>query len=164
MLIIPKKITEAKIQSHLQTLAETPQRLALYSQGYDDTRLTTRPAPKQWSPVDILAHLRSCADVWGYSIYAMLIIDAPELTFIHPRQWARMQRYHKLSFAENLLAFDVERQNLLRKLHELKFETWLRTTRFTGKVNTHTLFSQTERMALHEAQHCDQIEALLRAP
>jgi hypothetical protein len=91
----------------------------------------------------------------------MLIIDDPELTFIHPREWAKMQRYETLSFAENLQAFDIERENLLRKLKTFPFETWARTTRFTGKVNTHTIFSQVDRIALHEAQHCDQLEAML---
>ena len=72
---MPKKITEAGISLHLQTLRDTPQRIAACTQGVTELRLTTPPAPDAWSARDILAHLRGCAEVWSYSIYAMLTLD-----------------------------------------------------------------------------------------
>jgi hypothetical protein len=35
------------------------------------------------------------------SIYAMLMLDNPELACIRPRAWAKKQDYAALSFAEN---------------------------------------------------------------
>ena len=158
---MPETITDAKISLYLQTLTETPQRIAARTTGIDEVRLKTKPAPGEWSPVEILAHLRGCADVWSYSIYAMLTLDEPQLAFIHPRNWTKMQGYDGLSFVENLRAFEVERKNLLRILQSLSFEAWGRRTWFIGKANVHTIFDETHRMATHEAEHCNQLEAIL---
>jgi hypothetical protein len=159
---MPKDIiTEAKIAAHLQTLRQTPQRIAACTNGLDEQHLKTPPMPKEWSPVEILAHLRGCAEVWSYSIYAMLTLDNPELAHIHPRDWAKKLGYAELSFAENFEAFEAGRKGLLRVLEGLPFAAWERSTRFMGRVNTFTIFGETERMAGHEAVHCDQLEAML---
>ena len=158
---MPKKITEDQIESYMQTLIDTPGRLAALTEGMTEEQLSAAPAPGEWSLAEILAHLRGCADVWGYSIYAMFILDNPELADIHARTWAQKMGYAKLTFAENFTAFQVGRENLARILAGLSFEQWGRTSRFSGKVNTHTIFSQTMRMALHERDHLQQIETML---
>src|SRR5688572_26379041 len=48
----------------LALLAETPRRIAELTAGVAATRLRTRPAAEDWSANEVLAHLRSCADVW----------------------------------------------------------------------------------------------------
>ena len=154
-------ITEARIALHLQTLRQTPQCIAACTAGLDEQRLRTAPLPKEWSPVEVLAHLRGCAEVWSYSIYAMLTLDNPELAHIHPRDWAKKLGYAKLSFGENFQAFEAGRKSLLRVLEGLPFAAWECSTRFIGRHNAFTIFGETGRMALHEAQHCEQIEAIL---
>lgn len=157
---MPKKITEAQITEHLQTLHDTPQRIAAVINGHDETHLRTAPMPDEWSALQILAHLRGCAEVWGYTIYAMLILDNPELAHIHPRDWTKKLGYDKLSFEENFTAFKVERNNLIRMLEKLSIEEWGRTASFIGSANTQTIFSQTLRMTLHELDHCQQLETM----
>jgi len=158
---MPKKVTQAQITTYLQTLRETPQRIASLTAGLDESRLHAARAPGEWSVVDILAHLRGCADVWSYSIYAMLILDNPELAYIHPRAWAKKQDYATVRFAENFQAFAVGRQNLLRILAGLSFDEWDRSARFIGKANTYTVFGETMRMALHEFDHWQQLETTI---
>jgi hypothetical protein len=155
---MPKEMTEEAIQSYLQSIKETPDRIRRATMHLDETRLATPLAPKEWSAVQILAHLRAGADVWGYSIYAMLTLDTPEMADIHPRAWDKMQAYAQLSFAENLQAFEIERRNLVRVLGKLSFAAWGREGRFIGKVNVHSIFSQTMRLASHELDHCQQLE------
>ena len=157
---MPKKITESGIQTHLQTLRETPQRIAALIEGKPEADLRLAPTPKEWSANEILAHLRACADVWDYTIYAMYMLDIPQLAFIHPRDWTKKMSYTKLTFEENFLAFRVERKNLLRILENLTFEEWGRSASFIGKANTQTIFSQTLRIALHEHDHCNQLETM----
>jgi hypothetical protein len=157
---MPKKITEAQITSYLQTLRETPQRITTIIGDSDETRLRTLFVSGEWSAVQILAHLRGCAEVWGYTIYAMLILDTAELAHIHPRDWTKKLGYEKLSFEENFTAFKVERTNLIRMLEKLSFEDWGRSASFIGRANTQTIFSQTLRMALHELDHCKQLETM----
>ena len=155
---MPKQASVAEIERHLSTLRESPVLIARLSGGLDEARLRQAPAPKEWSLVEVLAHVRSGAEVWSYSIYAMLTLEAPTLAHVHPRDWAKMQRYETLSFAENMQAFVVGRANLLRVLERLAFADWSRTARFTGKLNTTTIFGETLRMALHEADHWQQFE------
>lgn len=158
---MPHKATEAEIKRYLQTLLDTPQLLTTWTQGLDEAQLKTPPAPKEWSLVEILAHLRACADVWTYSIYAMLMLDKPTLTHIHPRDWMKFQGYTTLSFAENFLAYSVGRDNLVRILEPLSMDQWERSCTFIGRHNTFTVFGETMRMALHELDHRQQIKAML---
>lgn len=160
---MPKKASDAQIALHLQTLREMPGEIAALTAGMSEARLRTPPEPNEWSLVEILAHLRSGADVWSYSIYAMLTLESPQLAHIHPRAWAKLQCYETLSFAENLQAFTLARRNLLRVLERLAFAEWERNATFTGKVNTTNIFGEMYRMAMHEADHWQQFNKTVAA-
>lgn len=153
------KATPAEIEKHLALLAETPQRLATAVAGLDDAHLSRRPAERTWSAVEVLAHLRACDEVWSFSIYAMLAQDAPVLPLLDERRWAKTLRYADLGFVRSLQAFGLRRGELLHVLRQLPAESWQRSGVIEGR--THTVFSQVRRMALHEAEHCEQIETLL---
>jgi hypothetical protein len=56
------KATPAEITKALLILDETPRRLAAASTHADAARLRLKPDARGWSAVDVLAHLRSCAD------------------------------------------------------------------------------------------------------
>ncbi len=157
---MPKKVTEEAIKLHLQTLTETPPLILNCTKGMDETQLIAPLAPGEWSMVEIMAHLRACSDVWSYSIYAMYTLDNPQLAFIHPRDWAKKLGYAKLTFAENFMAYEVGRMNLLRILNGLKLEDWDRSAMFIGKANTFTIFGETMRMALHEDDHSQQLKTM----
>ena len=152
-------ITPDEIEKYLSLLSATSRCLTKATQGFDEARLKFKPDEKSWSVSDILAHLRSCADVWGESIEAMLAEDNPTLPYRHPRQWIKKMNYPDLLFHESLQAFQMQRKNLLKILKSLSFEDWSRTAMI--KNREHTVFSQTRRMALHEDVHCQQIEELL---
>ena len=155
---MPKKVSQPQIVTSLHTLRETPLRLAAWTAGMDETRLRAAPEPNEWSMVEILAHIRAAAEVWSYSIYAMLTLESPALAHVHPRDWMKTLGYARLSFAENLGAFRVERENLLRVLGGLSPADWDRSASFTGKKNSTTIFGEMLRMALHEADHWAQFE------
>src|SRR6266487_2018028 len=99
------KATLDEIEKYLQSLEETARRLAILAKGVDAARLQNKPDKKAWSANDILAHLRSCADVWTHSIYAMLAENESMLPDINERKWAKVTRYAELPFAENFQAF-----------------------------------------------------------
>lgn len=65
--------TPDEIARQLALLNGTVGRLNAYTKGSSNSQLATPPDGKSWSVVQILAHLRSCADLWTYSIYAMLV-------------------------------------------------------------------------------------------
>ncbi|MGQ0603555.1 MAG: DinB family protein [Anaerolineales bacterium] len=152
------KVTPTEIQKHLALLEETPRRLAACTAKLSDAQLHTAPGPKAWSAAETLAHLRACADVWTHSIYAMLAESAPQLALLDERRWAKATRYAELKFRKSLQAFTLQREELLHVLLSLPLESWTRSATIAGR--SHTVFSQARRMALHEAEHCAQIETL----
>ncbi len=154
------KITPAEIEEILELLAETPPRIASASRGVENARLHFKPDDQSWSANDVLAHLRSCADVWGKSITAMLAEPRPTLPHISPRSWIRKTNYPALEFRASFQAFAGQRREFLAGLKNLAFADWSGAARIEGRE--HTVFSQARRMALHENKHCEQIEALLK--
>ena len=156
------KATPSEIEKYLGIIAETPLRIGQAAKGLDEARLQFKPEGKSWSVNDILAHLRSCADLWTHSIYAILAENEPVFSDINERKWAKVTRYAELSFNESFRAFSLQRENLLRVLKALPFESWERSAIIFERK--HTVFTQVRRMAKHEGEHCDQIEELLKRP
>lgn len=154
------KATPSEIQKYLKLLEETPHRILSVTQSVDEARLQYKPDRKSWSTNDILAHLRACADLWTHSIYAMLAENEPVFSDINERKWTKVTRYAERSFTESFQAFRLQRENLLRVLKELPFESWERSAIIFER--RHTVFTQTRRMGKHEAEHVQQIEELLK--
>jgi len=152
-------ITPEEIEQHLATLAAVPGQIAALAAGLDAQQVRWKPDKRDWSLVDNLAHLRGCADVWGYSIYAMLIEDNPALARLSPRDWATKTRMTRLEFGASLHTYTLQREHLLMVLRGLPEEGWARTAIIAGWQ--HTIFSQARRMALHEGQHVEQMTALV---
>lgn len=159
------KVAPAEIESVLKLLAQTPRRIASASKGLENARLRFKLDEDAWSANDILAHLRSCADVWGKSIRAMIAQDHPTLRYISPRTWIRKTDHPELNFRLSLEAFVKQRNELLKSLKALKIEDWSRGATFTAttKGREQTVLSYAQRMAQHENEHCEQIETLLRS-
>jgi len=153
------KTTLPEIEKYLKLLEETPRRLMKSIQSVDETRLQQRTKRESWSVNDILAHLRSCADVWGDSIERMLVEENPIVPYRHPRQWIKKTDYPKLPFHESLQAFVAQRKKLSKILKRLSLEEWSRAATIKGRE--HTVFTQIRRMAMHEQVHCEQIEELI---
>jgi hypothetical protein len=151
----------AEVAQYLALLAETYPRLAASTAHAEPARLQRVPASKVWSPVEHVAHLRGCADVWSETMRAMLAEDEPVLVRVDPRQQAQSAGYSRLPFADSLAAFKRQRADLLRMLKPLPFDAWNRGA-MIGK-NRHTVFSQARRLALHEQEHCGQVADYLKA-
>jgi hypothetical protein len=152
------KITPSEIQKYLALLEETPERIAQCIADIDPTQLSLAPGPRGWSALEILAHLRACEDLWSYSIYAMLVEEQPTLPLFDERRWAKVTRYASLDFPTSFQTFKLRRSELVRVLQNLPEPAWTRCAVIEGRQ--HTVFSQVRRMALHEQEHCTQIEAL----
>lgn len=146
----------------LKLLAATPPRIAAASEDLDDAQLQRKPSIDSWSANDVLAHLRACADVWGGSIMAILTQNHPNLRYVSPRTWMRKTNYCELEFASSLMAYTKQRADLLELLSTLDEKDWLRGAIVKAtKPREETVFSYAQRMADHEAGHCEQVERIL---
>ena len=75
------------IEQVLTLLAETPRRIAALTAGLAPAQLHTAPNHGEWSANDVLAHLRSCADVWGNCIEVIIAQDTPTIRAVNPTTW-----------------------------------------------------------------------------
>ena len=154
------KATPIEAQKYLGIISDTPQQIALAIKGVEENRLQYRADAKSWSANDILAHLRSCADLWTHSIYAMLAENEPVFSDINERNWAKVTRYMQMPFHTSFMTYSLQRENLVYVLENLPFESWERSAIIFER--RHTVFTQTRRLAKHETEHLKQIEAMLR--
>ena len=148
------------VEAILGVLETTPDRLASATAGVAAISLRTRPEPDEWSAVEVLAHLRSCADVWGEYIADITQRGVTTIHTVNPTTWAQQTDYDQLEFAPSLRAFNEQRSTLLALLHTFTAEDWGRTVTVTGAGAplTKSVLSYGDRMARHERPHVKQIE------
>jgi uncharacterized damage-inducible protein DinB len=146
----------------LKLLGETPRRIAAVTKALSKDQLRRQPAPGSWSINEVLAHLRACADVWGRCIETILTEESSTIRHVSPRSYIRKTNYTDQDFALSFQAFDVQRRDLLKKLRRLTPEHWLRsaTVKTSAKPRIETILSYAQRLAQHEAQHCEQVHRI----
>jgi len=151
------------IEQVLNILAETPKRLTTLTAGLDPTILRPAPGPGEWSANDVLAHLRSCADVWGECMERIVREDRPTLRAINPRAWIKQTDYPELRFHPSLRSFDAQRADLLAFLEALSPADWLRSATIVGAGAPleRTVLTYAQRLARHERPHVTQIERIV---
>ena len=147
-------------------LAAAPARIESCTSGVPAGRLRRRPRSDEWSANEVLAHLRSCADVWGGCIATILAEEQPTIRAVSPRTWIAGTGYPALDFVPSFDAFATQRQALVAVLEALPHEAWGRTATVTGagRARTQTVRSYAERLATHERPHLGQIERAVAAP
>ena len=148
------------IEQVLTLLAETPRRIAALTAGLAPAQLHTAPNHGEWSANDVLAHLRSCADVWGNCIEVIIAQDTPTIRAVNPTTWINSTDYLEQEFQPSLHAFATQRTDLLAVLEPLAHEDWSRAATVTGagKPLVRTVHTYAQRLARHERTHVKQIE------
>ena len=151
----PKELTKE--------LAAVPKLIAGIVEGHNDARLTWRPDDKTWSVSDVLAHLRSAAEVRGKWIAAMLDRDNPTLRAVSPR--SAFRKFVDRDVHVSLKEFADERAALVKRLRALDDGDWSRTLTFTGasaRSSNPTLTACVWGLVQHEKDHLPQLRDLLR--
>jgi len=153
------------IEQVLTQLEENPARLTALTASLAPAQLQTRPGPAEWSFNDILAHLRSCSDMWGKAITTILAEDHPTLRAVNPTTWIKQTNYPELEFRPSLRAFTRQRIKLLAVLKSLPSTAWARsaTVMGAGRPLQRTVLSYAEWLANHERSHVKHIARLVNA-
>jgi uncharacterized damage-inducible protein DinB len=146
-------------------LAETPVRLAGFTEGLTPDQLLATPEPGEWSARDVLAHLRACSDMWGKYIGIILGEERPTFTAVNPVTWIKKTSYRELEFHALLQAFTDQRAELLTVLESLAPEAWSRSATVTGagKPRKRTVYTYAQWLANHERSHMKQIQRIANA-
>lgn len=156
-------VTSLTIKHILTLLGAAPSRIATLTADLTPAQLHTSPQHDEWSANDVLAHLRSCSDVWGTGIETIITQDRPTIRAVNPRTWLNRTDYTEQEFQPSLQAFTEQRTNLLAQLEPLALADWSRTARVTGagKVLEWTVLSYAQRLATHERSHVKQLARIV---
>lgn len=143
----------------LALLHDNPGQIASRTGDLTPAQLRTAPELDAWSLTDILAHLRSCADVWGDCIATMLAEDHPTIRAINPGAWIERTDYRDLEFTSSFSAFTAQRDDLLTTLEALSREQWERSATITGAGAplTRSVHFYAQWLARHERSHLREI-------
>jgi DinB superfamily len=148
-----------EIAEYLRLLEQAPTRIGAATRGVAADRLHARTDAEPWSVNDILAHVRSAADVRERFIADMARGDRTTLRYVSPRSELRKTNYLDLSFAENFAAFEAGRSALVDRLVQMPSDGWSRGALIRDRPET--VAAYVGYLTEHELSHCDQIEALL---
>lgn len=147
----------------LSLLVEAPPRIAELTASLTAEQLQARPGRDEWSANEVLAHIRSCADVWGKCMATIIAEERPTLRAINPLTWIKQTNYLELDFRSSLHAFTTQRAELLAVLEPLPHASWSRAATVTGagKALERTVQFYAQWLARHERTHVRQIEHLI---
>jgi hypothetical protein len=154
-----------KAEQILSILRETPDRIIELTAGLTASELRVASEPGEWSVAEVLAHLRSCADVWGDAIETIIGTDHPTIRAVSPTTWIKNTDYREIEFAPSLQAFTRQRGRQLAVLGHLPNEGWSRTATVLGGGNPLelTVRSYADRLARHERTHWRQVAKTVKA-
>ena len=158
-----KYATEVTTEQLLTQLTEQPKAIAALTARLTRTRLQDPPGRGEWSINEVLAHLRSCSDMWGKYIARIIAEDRPTIRAMNPRRWIKSTNYPELEFAPSLRAFTKQRAELLVLLRPLPKIGWSRSATVTGagRPIEVTVLDYARRLADHERSHVNHIARIV---
>ncbi len=122
-----------------------------------------RPGPGEWSPTEIVCHLRDVdREVNLPRLQALAQNGNPFIPSADSDPWVAARNYQAQSGPEALQTFALARMEIVRRLRELPETTW-------GHTGRHALFGPTTLAELigfaldHDRRHLAQIQAALAA-
>ncbi len=151
------------IDQVLTRLAKQPRTIAALTAGLTPARLRRSPTRGEWSLNDVLAHLRSCSDLWGGYMATIVAEGHPTIRAMNPTTWIKQTNFPELAFAPSLRAFTKQRAGLLALLRPLPKAGWNRTALVTGagKPRERTVFEYAQWLANHERSHVNHIARMI---
>ena len=151
------------IDQVLTRLEEQPESIAALTADLPRARLHRPPSRGEWSVNDMLAHLRSCSDIWGKYIAMIITEDHPTIRAMNPTTWIKSTNYPELEFAPSFRAFAKQRAELLAFLRPLPKAAWSRSAMVTGagRPRDRTVLEYARWLANHERTHVKQIARIV---
>jgi hypothetical protein len=151
------------IDQVLRDLKEQPKAIAALTAGLPRARLHGPRRDGEWSVNDVLAHLRSCADMWGKYIAMIIAEDRPTIRAVNPTTWIKSTNYPDLEFAPSFRTFTKQRAELLALLRPLPNAAWSRGATVTGagRPRERTVLEYARWLANHERSHVKHIARIV---
>lgn len=155
-------MTNTEIAAALDALAAFPDALRQRLQGQADAALRFKPAPAEWSVVEVVGHLCDIESLWAGRIRQMLAAEQPAFPNFDPDATVAQQRYQEKQLAALLSTFAERRAEHLEFLRGLRAPQLERggIHAVRGPV---TVGQAIMLLSKHDQMHLSQIEANLSA-
>ena len=145
-------------ESLLARLEESMRRLTWAMMDVDEDDLTASE-DDEWSPIEILAHVKACDDIMTGRIALTLVHPKPVLQNFDERAWAEIAGYTLAPTDQTLMAMQRHRGEMVWQLRNLPDAAWARTAQHETR-GTLSLFDLVESFTDHEEEHVRQLEDL----
>ena len=148
-------------KSNLDTLAAFPAELKRQLSGLDDAALRFRPAPDEWSAIELVGHIVDVGALWPGRTRQMLASENPTVAALDPA-WVRQRDYQNKQLDFLLMTLAEQRAEYVEFLRQLRPAQLART----GVHPTRGPLTVAEGIAAlidHDHGHSRQIAANLAA-
>ncbi len=156
-------MSEVELREHIAAADKSPQRIAAAVSGLSDTILRYKPAPDQWSILEVLGHLADVEIVYAYRFRQMLADRKPVIAPMDQNAWATRLGYSEESPAELVAAYGLNRHRTLQLLRRLKPGDLEKSAYHPELQRDVTVAEYVAKIAAHGANHLAQIERLKKA-
>ena len=128
--------------------------------GTPDHLLAKRPDDKNWSPIEVLCHLRDTEESFMARFQTIMVMDEPKFPPVEPDRWASDRQYQRNDAREAIAAFRVRRDESLKFLRGLRPEQMARGGLHATRGRM-TIADFVGLMAWHDDNHLDQLKRAL---
>jgi len=153
-------MSEAELKEHIAAADRSPKQIAAAVSGLPERILRYKPAPDQWSILEILGHLADVEIVYAYRFRQMLADKKPVIAPMDADDWATSLGYGEESPAELVAAYGLNRHRTLQLLRRLKPGDLAKSAYHPEYQRDVTVAEYVEKIATHGANHLAQIERL----
>ena len=147
------------VKSQIDLLAAFPEQLKHQLQGLDDAALHFRPAPDEWSILELVGHIIDVGTLWPGRTRQMLATDNPTLAAIDPG-WVRQRDYHNKQPGFLLITLAEQRAEYVEFLRVLR-PAQLARSGIHPTRGPLTVKQGIAALADHDRGHSEQITANL---
>lgn len=144
----------------IDRLERAMQRLSWAIVECEPADLGAAPGPGEWSPIEILAHLKACDDSITLRVALILTHPQPVLQRFDERAWAEIAGYTAAPPDQTLLAYQRHRQETVWQLRRLPDDAWDCTAQHEDRGPV-TLLQVLASLVEHEEEHVAQLRELL---
>src|SRR5215813_12284535 len=152
-------MTEKQKVALIARVLRGPGRVSHIFSMLTDKQLGAPLAPGEWSPAEVLAHLRAADDIQAMRAYMILTREEPPLPAFDERVWSEVAGYltlHPRASLDLYFRRRIELAHMLRGVAPADFER-AGTHETLGRL---TLQALLENLASHEEEHVAQLEAM----
>lgn len=144
----------------VETVTQTPERVASLIDTIGDPRANEAPAPGKWSPREIVAHLADCELVFAFRLRQTLTEANPTIQPFDQDRWA--VNYAAYDLASALATFSAVRRWNIALIRSLQPEAFERKVTHPER-GAMTFQTVVETMGGHDLNHIAQLERIAGA-